>query len=174
MNRVKQLLSALTASILPADKIFVEQNLSTEEQYLFWRMNLPDQRHALNVAYSAQAMAKGLQGIDQGMLLKCALLHDVGKVRGDVSTLDKVITVIAHACCKSWAENWGRLGRGTKLQNLRHAFYIYFHHGQRGAVFLADIHADQQIVDIVRQHHQAPADHDPPELDILRRADNLH
>ena len=174
INRVKQLFSALTASISTADKEFVARHLTAEEQSLFWQMNLPDQRHALNVTYSAQSMAKELFEIDQTVLLKCALLHDIGKVRGDVSTIDKVITVLAHSCCKSWAERWGRLGRGSRLQNLRHAFFIYFRHGERSAEFLTNIHADQRIVEIVRQHHKAPADNDPPELTVLRKADNLH
>jgi len=174
INRVKQLFSALTASISTADQEFVDQHLTAEEQSLFWQMNLPDQRHALNVTYSAQSMAKELYGIDRTVLLKCALLHDVGKMRGDVSTIDKVITVLAHTCCKSWAESWGRLGRGNRLQNLRHAFFIYFHHGERGAELLTSIHAEHRIVEIIRQHHKAPADNDPPELAILRKADNLH
>lgn len=174
INRVKQLFSALTANISTVDKEFVVRHLTVEEQRLFWQMNLPDQRHALNVTYSAQAMAKELLGIDQTVLLKCALLHDVGKVRGDISTIDKVITVLAYSCCKSQAERWGRFGRGNRLQNLRHAFFIYFRHGERGAEFLTKIHADQRIVEIIRQHHKAPADNDPPELTILRKADNLH
>ena len=174
INRVRQLFSALTASISPADQDFVARHLTEEEQSLFWRMNLPDQRHALNVTYSAQAMAQELCGIDRMVLLKCALLHDVGKVCGDVSTIDKVVTVLAHFCCKTRAERWGRLGRGNRLQNLRHAFFVYFHHGDRGAEFLTNIQAEQRIIEIVRQHHKAPADSDPPELTVLRKADNLH
>jgi len=174
LNRVKQLAAALTARISPADEQFVACNLTREEQKLFWRMNLPDQRHALNVAYSAQSLAQRLPGVDQSLLLKCALLHDVGKTRGDVSTADKVLTVLAHSCFPSWAKEWGRLGRGGRLANLRHAFYIYFHHGQRGAELLAQLQEHPLLVEIIRRHHEAPADNDPMELIVLRKADNMH
>jgi putative nucleotidyltransferase with HDIG domain len=174
IHRVKQVISALTAHILPQDRIFVNQQLNKEEQSLFWKMNLPDQRHALNVAYTARRMAEEMPGCDRALVLKCALLHDVGKMRGDVSTIDKVITVLAHYICPNWAKHWGRLGRGSRLQNLRHAFFIYFHHPERSAALLLAIHSDSVVADIVRRHHEAPAENDPPELSVLQEADNLH
>jgi len=174
LTRVKQVIAALTAEITPADELFVSQHLNIREQALFWGMNLPDQRHVLNVAYTALQLAEKQEGIDKELLVKCALLHDVGKIKGDVSTADKIMTVIGHKVAPRWAKQWGRLGRGNKLSNLRHAFYIYFHHGERSATMLQKIGASPQMVDIVAKHHKAPADQDPLELVVLRQADDLH
>ncbi len=173
LNRVKQVFAALTAKITDGDKEFVNGRLSVQEQALFWRMNLPDQRHALNVAYTVLDMAKNRPGIDKEILVKSALLHDVGKVKGDVSTADKIITVLAHKFVPQWAERWGRFGRGSNIDNLRHAFYIYFNHAGRGAEMLKEIGVDRRIVEIVRKHHKTPAECDPPELAILKAADNM-
>ncbi len=172
-QRVKQFIAALTARITAADRQLVNKELSLEERQLFWAMNLPDQRHALNVAYTAMKLARNWPGIDRQLLLRCALLHDVGKVRGDLSTFDKIITVLAHKSSPRWARSWGRYGRGNKLLNVRHAFYIYFHHGERSAVMLRALGLEQEAA-IVAKHHEAPADDDLPELVLLRQADELH
>lgn len=174
VNRIKQVFAALTARITLEDKVFVSCYLNTAEQKLFWAMNLPDQRHVLNVAQTALQLAEQQQKIDRNLLVKCALLHDVGKVKGDVSTADKIITVMGHSFAPQWAKQWGRLGRGSKLDNMRHAFYIYYHHGERSASMLAAINSPPQLVDIVGKHHKAPADNDPLELVILRKSDDLH
>lgn len=173
-KRVKQVVAALTAKITEADKAFVSKHLPHGQADFFWRMNLPDQRHALNVAYTALALADGQAGLNQELLIKCALLHDVGKVKGDVSTADKIITVILDKFVPCWARDWGRQGRGGKLDNLRHAVYIYYNHAARGAVMLRSAGVSPQIADIIARHHEAPAEKEPPELTLLRRADSLH
>jgi putative nucleotidyltransferase with HDIG domain len=174
LKRVKQVMAALTAEITKEDRLFVNHYLNSKEQTLFWGMNLPDQRHVLNVAYTALQLAQQEEKIDKQLLVTCALLHDVGKVKGDVSTADKIMTVIGHKVSPQWAKQWGKLGRGNKLTNLRHAFFIYFHHAQRSATMLQEIGVRPQVVDIVAKHHKAPADFDPLELLVLRKADDLN
>ncbi len=173
-KRVKQLIAALSARITRQDREFVVSRLTAAEAALFWQMNLPDQRHALNVAYTASALAAGDATLDQELLLQCALLHDVGKVRGDVSTFDKVLTVILDKVAAGWARRWAREGRGDKVANLRHAVYVYYHHAARGAALLQAIGASPAMLRIVERHHAAQAADDPPELVVLRTADSLH
>lgn len=173
-QRVKQFFAALTAKVTPADNAFVATHLDAAGQKLFYAMNLPDQRHALNVAYTARGLAAGRTGVDLELLTRAALLHDVGKEKGDVSTFDKTAAVVAHSLAPRWSAGWGRPGRGGKVANLRHAFHIYFHHPERGAAMLAAIGADPRIVAVVERHHRAPTPDEPPELAVLREADGLH
>ncbi len=173
-RRVRQFINALTAAVTPADEAFVAASLAAGEAGFFWAMHLPDQRHALNVAYTARRLAAGRDDVDLGLLTRCALLHDVGKVKGDVSTFDKTMTVIAHRLVPGWAEGWGRLGRGGRLANLRHAFHIYFRHGERGADMLAAAGVEAAVVDMVRRHHQPARAGDRPELTLLRQADEMN
>ncbi|BBB92352.1 MAG TPA: HDIG domain-containing protein [Methylomusa anaerophila] len=174
LNRVKQVVAALRAEINQDDRNFVACHLTEKEAALFWRMNLPDQRHSLNVAYSALELAQGNKSINSKVLLKAALLHDVGKVKGDVSTLDKIVTVILNKVVPEWTRAWGREGRGGRIANVRHAIYIYYHHPARGADMLAAQGVEGEVVYIVGKHHAAPAANDAPELRVLRTADNMH
>jgi putative nucleotidyltransferase with HDIG domain len=173
-NRIKQVFAALTATITQKDRQFVDLYLDSKTQKLFWGMNLPDQRHVLNVAYTALQLAESHSKVNITLLIKCALLHDVGKCKGDVSTFDKIITVIGHWLLPNWTKKWGRLGRGSKLSNLRHAFYIYYYHANRSATMLQEIGESHQLVEIITKHHKTPVDNDPLELILLRKADNMH
>lgn len=165
------MISALTAKLYPADRAFIEKHLNHREQALFFAMNLPDQRHSLNVAYTAIDLAKPIADVDEVMLIKASLLHDVGKVYGDVSTFDKIVTVIAYKFAPVWSEKWAEFGKGNKLANLRHAFYIYFNHAERSKEKLIAIGLNE-VAELVSKHHKAPAGDDPLELVILRKADD--
>lgn len=173
-KRVKQFISAITARITEADRSFVKKYLNNEQAAFFWQMNLPDQRHALNVAYTALELAAGHKDIDRQLLITCALLHDVGKVKGDVSTADKVLTVIFDKFSPDWAKQWGRLGRGSKIDNLRHAVYIYYNHAARGAAMLRAAGVPEKITEMIAKHHEAPAAGEPAELSLLKTADTLN
>lgn len=138
-------------------------------------MNLADQRHALNVAYTVGELAAAANpAVDRQLLIKCALLHDIGKVKGDVSTVDKIIAVLLDNFASDWARKWARQGRGGKLANIRHAVYIYYHHAARGAAMLTARGASKQLAQLVAGHHDAPANDDCLELTLLRQADREH
>lgn len=138
-------------------------------------MGLPDQQHALNVTKTAIQLSAGAPDINRKLLVRSCLLHDVGRVRGDLSTADKVIAVLAHRLFGRRAADWGRTGgKGSRLQNIRHALYVYYNHAELGARKLAEIGTPSEVIEIVRKHHGVPAEDDSPELRILREADNLH
>ncbi|MCC5465174.1 HDIG domain-containing metalloprotein [Pelosinus baikalensis] len=174
LYRIKQVFAALTASITPKDREFIEQHLSSKAQNLFWAMNVPDQRHVLNVAYTALHLADNHSNVNSKLLVKCALLHDVGKVKGDVSTVDKIITVIGDYFFPNQLRKWGKQGRGSKVANLRHAFYIYFHHAAISAGMLREIGESPEMIEIIAKHHKTPAENDPLELTLLRESDSMH
>ncbi|SFL79527.1 HDIG domain-containing metalloprotein [Pelosinus propionicus] len=174
LHRIKQVIAALNASITQKDKVFIERYLSSRAQSLFWAMNVPDQRHVLNVAYTSLRLAEYRKDVNIELLIKCALLHDVGKVKGHISTADKIITVIGDYFCSSRLKKWSRQGRGNKLANLRHAFYVYFHHAAISAAMLKEIGESPKVIEIIAKHHKTPADDDPLELTLLRESDSKH
>ncbi|WP_346354813.1 HD domain-containing protein [Azotosporobacter soli] len=152
----------------------MQEKLREAEQRLFWGMSLPDQRHVLNVAYTAIRLAAGKENLDVQLLVRCALLHDVGRQNGDVSTWDKIIAVLLHAAMPKAAMSWAKEGRGGKIDNVRHAVYIYFNHPKRSAIFLREIGTESDVIEIVSRHHKAPVKDEPPELALLRQADSLN
>lgn len=172
-QRIRQVWAALTANVGEEDRQFVRRWLSAAEEALFWGMNLPDQYHSLAVARTALALAQPRQDINARLLARLALLHDVGKVKGDVSTWDKILTVLLHRLAPG-ARRWGQEGRGGRLANVRHAIHVYYHHPERSARLLRAAGAGEELAALVRRHHKAPEAGEPPELTLLRQADDLH
>lgn len=175
MRRVKQVLSAIRAEVKSQDEAFIAKHLTQSERELFQQMSLPDQRHCLNVAYTVTELAGGLRELNQTVLIKAALLHDVGRRRGDCSTSDKIMAVICRAVFGSgFTEKWGKQGRGGVLQNVRHAFYVSARHSEIGAELLRQAGTEEQVINLVRYHHHPASLADSKELSLLRQADDLN
>lgn len=172
MQRIRQFIKAIHASINDADDRFLKAWLSEPEQSLFFQMSLPEQRHALDVAYTVQQLERKT-AVNKNILIRCALLHDVGKVRGDISTMAKVFAVLVDGFCPERARRWARAAKSGRGHDLRHALYVYFHHAELGREKLLALGLTE-LAEIVAKHHEAPAEDDPPELLLLRQADELN
>lgn len=173
-KRAKQVRAALTARITPEDRVYISKHLSDREQKLFQSMAPVDQYHAIQVAKSALELANQYPETDRDVLRKAALLHDVGKLRGDISTLDKIATVLVHAISPRLERLIAHPGKGGTFANLRHAFYIYGHHACRGAKLAADAGVEPKVVEWICRHHQKPQSDDTLEFRLLLEADNKH
>lgn len=169
--RIIQFYRAVTASTDEKDRQFLQKYLNQAEQQLFYSMALPEQRHSLNTACSAEKMAAGYTGrIDETRLIRVALLHDVGKAAGDMSPVDKGLAVLLDAAFPQSARSWAKKGRGGRIANLRHALYVYYHHAEISYEKLSALELSD-IAEIAARHHKAPAESDPLELLLLRKAD---
>ena len=62
----------------------------------FFAMRVYDQRHVLNVAYTAQKIIEQNQyeNIDCNLLIRACLLHDIGRTAKDICLMDKVTSVL--------------------------------------------------------------------------------
>ncbi|MBU2702630.1 putative nucleotidyltransferase with HDIG domain [Sporomusaceae bacterium BoRhaA] len=177
-KRVKQFLRALTAKIDQADEDFLSHYLTTTEQALFQQMTLPDRRHSLNVAYCAQQLMKPMMHSKQRLLVRSALLHDIGRAEKNLSTAMKVMAVLFSAAFPNFSRRWSET-KGTKyikydLANFRQVLFVYYHHGEMGACRLQKLGAEPEIIELVAKHHDLPAADDSPELVILRQADQMN
>lgn len=173
-KRIKQFAQAWRACITPTDRTFFGEYLTGHEQKLFDGMSVQDQFHCRRVADDILRLAAGRADVDCRFLVRCALLHDVGRRWGDVSTWDKTIAVLLNYFMPGQARAWAREGQGSRLDNLRHALHVCFYHPQRGVALLREIGTDDELLRIVGSHHQAAEPEDPVSLQLLRQADDLN
>ena len=164
MGRVRQFCRAVTARVTADDRAFVARMLPEKALPLFYAMHRADQRHALNVAHTAaQLAAAETHPVDVPFLLRCALLHDVGRQRGDLDILGKVACVLLVHFFPRRARVWAERGQSQWL-------YIYFHHPAIGAARLRRIGLAREAA-LIEQHHEAEKADDAIELRLLRAAD---
>ena len=172
MKRIRQFFHAVFAKVSREDKAFLEQNLSMEQQALFFNMSVPDQCHALRTAHTAIALAENTaEKLDMPLLTRCALLHDVGRRDGEFGIFWKCFAVLFAALFPSQSQACGDLAPGDDVLNRK--MRVYYHHAEIGAsmLFHEGFTAEAEIVG---RHHKAPAEDDPPELRILRMADEMN
>ena len=98
IQRIRQFWRAVNASLNADDTAFVKANLNEVQQRLFFSMNVFDQRHVLNTAYTALKIQRAEQlPLDEKLLIRACLLHDIARTRADICIWDKVANVLlAH------------------------------------------------------------------------------
>lgn len=173
-KRFIQFIRALGARITLADRAFIGEHLTPAEQEVFYGMSVQDQFHCRRVAEDGIRLAEGRTDVDRRFLIRCALLHDVGRRWGDVSTWDKIAAVLLHYFFPEQTRAWAREGRGNRLENLRHALHVSACHPQRGIALLRPIGVELELLTVIGAHHESPTIKDPPALTLLRRADDMN
>ena len=163
-RRIKQFVQAVTARVTVEDGKYISTHLNAEEQKLFFAMSVADQAHSLRTAYRVERMViEDKRGVDREFLIRCALLHDVGRRNGDLTIAGKVFVVLITNIAPRFAERLEANGN--------HALYIYHHHAELGAQKIQRIGLFKEAK-IIAKHHAPPKPEDPLELKLLRLADN--
>lgn len=172
MKRIRQFFSALLANISSNDVLFACEYLDKKEQKLFFGMSKIDQAHALKVAKTARKIAtNSKEKIDIYFLTRVALLHDIGRRKGDLGLFGKVFAVLLDCMCH---KNLKALAtRGKSKHSLWHFLYVYKSHAEIGAGLLQEVGSFKEA-DIISKHHLKvlnKKDENNLILTILRQAD---
>ena len=166
IGRILQFVRAVTARVSIDDGKYISAHLNAEEQKVFFAMSVADQVHSLRTAYTIERLViEDKRGIDREFLIRCALLHDVGRRNGDLTVMGKIFAVLITSIAPNFAQ---------KLElNGNHALYIYHHHAELGGQKLQKIGLFKEAK-IISKHHSPPKPDDPIELKLLRLADNAN
>jgi hypothetical protein len=141
--RVKQFLRALLVPVRRREYDLVEALLVPAEVALFRRMARCDQRHCLDVFYTLCDA-----GHRDQVLLKAALIHDVGKTAGGLTLLHRVVIVLADRYAPGWLPSLACDGRGWKAP-----FAVHMRHAQFSANWAARAGCSPEVVACIRGHH---------------------
>lgn len=163
-RRARQFFRALTAAISIDDEKYIMAHLNAAEQKLFFAMSEVDQYHSLNVAYTIERLViEDKQGIDREFLIRCALLHDIGKADARLTIRAKVFNVLVTTFAPKIADRLELSGNRS--------IYIHRNHAELGARKLQKLGLFHEAK-IIARHHSQPRDDDPRELKLLRIADD--
>ena len=168
--RVSQLWWNITAEPLPEPlRQEIKISLNPAQRELFYRFQANEQWHAYRV-YNY------LQEADQSQpdLLAAALLHDVGKTEGQLSTWDRVLVVAAERLMPGKAKSWGQ----GELRSWKRPFVVRLKHAQWGAELAQSAGSSALTVDLIGRH-QDPLPQDSKSIEdellcLLQWADDLN
>jgi HD domain len=167
--RVRQFVSALSARVSPDDLREADEVLPPDAQKLFRRMNVPDQRHSLNVMRTLRQ-----QGHTEPDLLAAALLHDVAKSAAWITPLHRTIIVLSKRFTPGLLA-WLTSG---EPRGWRRPFVIHRRHTEISAEWAAQAGCSALAVALIRRHQEplrcAPLDEEERLLVALQRADQVN
>ncbi len=125
--------------------------LNEPEQSLFFAQSNVDQRHGYTAALTVVA-----DGVDDPVVIRTALLHDIGKRHAHLGVIGRVIASLLILLRIPLRGRWA----------------AYRDHGEIAAGELEAIGSDPLIVDFARQHHgERPSTIDPDTWRLLQKAD---
>lgn len=184
IKRTRQFLRALGAKITPSDLVIVQQYLNPSEQSLFLNTDPAIQKHCVNTALTILNMPVERTGSNRSVLIKATLLHDIGKTRGSINLWDRVFYVLVKKVSGPWVHKLASPapgpgpgsthGHGSPLARFRNAFYVHLHHPELGAELAEKAGLDENIVYLLRYHHNIAKAASSQELAVLMKADELN
>ena len=158
LYRIKQFLWAVFKKKDQNDIIFVEKYLNEKERRLFYSLPEYEQVHSIRVARGVLNKSLEEEKYDI-MLIKAALLHDIGKINGGLSVIKKSILVIID----KWFHN-----SLCKHCNIK-AINTYYNHPRIALRYLYD--ENEYVKYLVSNHHNYNIKNDEKLL-ILQEADS--
>ncbi len=143
--RTAQFFAAVRARRSPPSLEPAREVLGDELFALFVRMPPEDQRHGLEVFGRLEAT-----GNRDPILLRAALLHDLGKAEAGVGLPHRVARVVLRAV---WPPLWQRLAAAPT--GWRRPFWAVANHPARGAVWVETAGGDPDLCALIRYHESA-------------------
>lgn len=149
------------------DRKLAESYLDEAGLFLFNQMSYADQKHAVMVARFLLSEKFDTKGANLKPLIKGALLHDVGKVKGEISWWNRIRIGLIRRCCPQLRSKWAKRGG----EGLGHALYVDLHHPDRGAYMAQSLGIDPTVVALIKHHHDEITERTSLELVLLQTAD---
>lgn len=130
------------APLNPTEQALVDSVLPSAQAALFRRMSPGEQAHCLTVFRLLQPSAAPPE------LLQAALLHDVGKCRAPLSTLERVQVVLGYHFFSKRMLAWG----AGEPHGWRKPFVVAAQHPTWGAELAEQAGAAPLVVSLIRRH----------------------
>ena len=149
-KRVKQFYINVTDKMTEKDYEYVKEILNNKEVELFLRLSKSEQKHSVRIAKDIEGLIENKITNDEDiiknrdLLIRGALLHDIGKSVKRLNVIDKSIIVILNKLTDGQLKS---LKKSKKVQ-------CYYNHSEYGYEILKDMVKEELILDIIRNHHK--------------------
>lgn len=155
--RIKQFIWGITARINEDDKMLIDIYLDEHEKKMFYSLPTYEQAHSIRVAREVirESKERGLYDI---IVIKAALLHDIGKINTGLNIVTKSIMVIMDKLFPKFIK------RLTFLDIV----YAYYNHPEMALKYLNK--HNEYIKYLIKNHHNYHINEDE-KLVILQKAD---
>lgn len=158
--RVKQFYWSISSKMGVEDEKFINQYLNNNELKLFYKLSKSEQKHSVKVAYDVKKTCER-ENINSQLLIKAALLHDIGKTFKKLNSIDKSILVMADNMTK------GSVRKLSKIKKVN----VYYNHGKIGSDILEKYGYDKELLYLIENHHNFEISGNRA-LEILRECDD--
>ena len=173
LQRINQFFQALNAKMEFSEVMYIREVLSENEARLFFTMSEVDQKHAFSVAKTAMSLARSERdNVNEVLLLRASLLHDIGKEAGDMTIMQRVFCVLFVALDNKSALSYA--DKDAIKGSFKRALYVYFHHPLLGAQKIKQVVGNDKLAELVFYHQEPVNINDSVELMLLKRADLLN
>ncbi|MBW6411027.1 HDIG domain-containing metalloprotein [Clostridium weizhouense] len=165
--RIKQFFLGIISFFYKDDVILLDKYLTKSEKKLFMQMRKSDRAHSFRVCKEAIKSInnyKNIELIEEKKMAKCALLHDIGKVKYSLNTIEKALVIIINKLTV------GRFLKYNKYKRINN----YYNHPVLGKEMLEKIGVyDSDILYCIENHHNAiNIEEDNLYLKLLIRCDD--
>ena len=149
-KRVKQFYINISDKMTEKDYEYVKEILNNKELELFLRLSKSEQKHSVRIAKDIEGIIENKVTNDEDiiknrdLLIRGALLHDIGKSVKRLNVIDKSIIVILNKLTDGQLKS---LKKSKKVQ-------CYYNHSEYGYEILKDVVKNDLILDIIRNHHK--------------------
>lgn len=140
LYRVKQFFKALSAKVTMDDKKIVCNFLDEEERKLFYSLPEYEQAHCIRVAKEIISSST-ISGEKQRVIIRAALLHDIGKLAGGLNIITKSIMVLLDRSMPNFIRHFQRL----KMVD------TYYNHPDKAFIYIKD--DNDYFSFLIRNHH---------------------
>jgi hypothetical protein len=148
--RLRQFWNAVTLKTEPLDFELAQATLNPAQTALFAKLIPADRQHSINTYNHLMK-----QGDCQPDLLAAALLHDIGKLRYEMSPWERALVVLCRRVLPRRADRWGSIPPGgwDKLPGWHKAFIVTEQHDGWGAEMSLEAGASLLTASLIRYHH---------------------
>lgn len=164
MNRIKQLIWAITSKYKDIDKSYLNEYLNNKEIDVFYKLNKMEQHHSIRVCRDSIEYISNIQekNFDINKMAKIALMHDIGKINKSLNVFEKCLVVILDKV------TGGKMRSYTNIK----IFDVYYNHAKMSCDVLKSIgNYDEEFIQAIAKHH-SDSTWDNKYLHILKEMDD--